>query len=143
MQKQIRLRQIDHFARQKLLAPALSPAAPEALRHESGPREPSELRLSHDDRDALEQTGARWVLPVNARLALVLGRRFAGPWLSREARRGLEQLAQLLAVGLENLELKREVRGRGALAREMREAQAVQERRLPRRTPGAPKLCRA
>src|ERR1044072_657508 len=117
MQKQIRLRQIDHFARQKLLAPALSPAAPEALRQESGPRKPAELRLSHDDRDALEQTGARWVLPVNARLALVLGRRFAGPWLSREESRGLEQLAQLLAGGLENLEFKREGRGRGAAAR--------------------------
>ncbi len=123
-----------------LVAPALSPAAPEALRHETGPREPAELRLSHDDRDALEQTGARWVLPVNARLALVLGRRFAGPWLSREESRALEQLAQLLAVGLENLELRREARGRGAMAREMREAQAVQERRLPRRTPVLPTL---
>src|SRR5439155_3522151 len=78
-----------------LLAPALSAAAPEALRHETGPREPAELRLSHEDRDALEHTGARWVLPVNAHVALVLGRRFAGAWLSREESRALEQLAQL------------------------------------------------
>jgi phosphoserine phosphatase RsbU/P len=123
-----------------LLAPALSAGAPDAFRHESGPREPSELRLSHEDRDALEQTGARWVLPVNDRIALVLGRRFAGAWLSREESRALEQVAQVLGVGLENLELRREARGRGALAREMREAQAVQARRLPRRTPVLPTL---
>ena len=123
-----------------LLAPALSAAAPDALRHESGPREPTQLRLSHEDRDALEHTGARWILPVNDRVALVLGRRFAGAWLSREESRALEQLAQLLGVGLENLELKREARDRGSLAKEMREAHAVQARRLPRRTPVLPTL---
>ena len=123
-----------------LLAPVLSAGASAALRHERGPKEPSELRLSHDDRDALEQAGARWVLPVNERVALALGRRFAGAWLSREESRGLERLAQLIAVGLENLELRREVRGRGALAKEMREASVVQARRLPRRTPVLPTL---
>lgn len=123
-----------------LVAPVLSPGVPAVLRHESGPREPSELRLSHEDRDALEQAGAHWLLPVNDRVALALGRRFAGAWLSREESRALEQLAQVLGVGLENLELKREARGRGALAKEMREAKAVQARRLPRRTPVLPTL---
>ena len=123
-----------------LLAPALSAETPELLRHVHGPRELSELRLSRDDREALEQTGARWLLPVNAGVALVLGRRFAGAWLSREEAQALERLAQRLAVGLENLELRREARGHGAFAKEMREAHAVQARRLPRRTPVLPTL---
>jgi serine phosphatase RsbU (regulator of sigma subunit) len=123
-----------------LLAPALSPAAPEALRHASGPLAPAELKLAHEDRDALEQTGTRWLLPVNEHMALAIGRRFAGAWLSRAEARALERLARLLAVGLENLELRREARGHEGLAREMREASAVQARRLPRRTPVFPTL---
>ncbi len=123
-----------------LLAPALSPAALEPLRHVSGPREPSELRLTNDDRDALEHTGARWLLPVNVRVALVIGRRFAGAWLSRAEARALERMAQLLAVSLENLELRREARDHGVFARGMRQAHAVQVRRLPRHTPVFPTL---
>jgi serine phosphatase RsbU (regulator of sigma subunit) len=123
-----------------LLAPALSPAAPDAFRHASGPHAPAELRLGHEDRDALEQTGARWLVPVNAHVALAIGRRFAGAWLSRAESRALERMARLLAVGLENLELRREARGHEGFAREMREAHAVQARRLPRRTPVFPTL---
>src|SRR5262249_30752186 len=121
-------------------APALSAAAAESLRHEMSPREPFELRLTHDDRDELERTGARWLLPVNAGVALVLGRRIAGAWLSREEAHALERLAQVLAVSLENLELRREAKGLGARVKEMREAHAVQARRLPRRTPVLPTL---
>jgi serine phosphatase RsbU (regulator of sigma subunit) len=121
-------------------APTLSPAATDALRHLTGPREPLELRLSSDDRDALEHAGVRWLLPVHARLALVIGPRFAGAWLSRSEARALERLAQLLAVGLENIELRQQARGHGALARDLRAAHAVQARRLPRRTPVYPTL---
>ena len=39
------------------LSPVLSARAQEALRHVTGPREPAELRLTHDDRDALEFAG--------------------------------------------------------------------------------------
>ncbi len=123
-----------------LLAPALSSAAPEALRHLTGPLEPAELKLSNDDRDALEHAGAHWLLPVNADVAIAIGRRFAGAWLSRAESMALERLARQLAVNLENLELRREARDHGVLAREMRQARAVQVRRLPRHTPVLPTL---
>ena len=122
------------------LTPALGPRAEEALRHVTGVREPAELRLANDDADALEMSGVRWLLPVNASVSLVLGRRFAGAWLSRAESRALERLARQVAVNLENLELRREAAGHGALAREMREASAVQAHRLPRRTPVFPTL---
>ena len=69
-----------------------------------------------------------------------LGAGVAGAWLSRAESRALERLARQLAVNLENLELRREAAGHGALAREMREASAVQAHRLPRRTPIFPTL---
>jgi serine phosphatase RsbU (regulator of sigma subunit) len=122
------------------LTPVLGPRAAEALRHVTGVREPAELKLANDDADALETSGVRWLLPVHASVALVLGRRFAGAWLSRAESRALERLAQQLAVNLENLELRRQAAGRGAFAREMREASAVQAHRLPRRTPVFPTL---
>jgi serine phosphatase RsbU (regulator of sigma subunit)/MFS family permease len=122
------------------LTPVLGARAEEALRHVTGVREPAELKLSNDDADALEMSGVRWLLPVNASVSLVLGRRFAGAWLSRAEARALERLAQQLAVNLENHELRREAAGHGALAREMREASAVQAHRLPRRTPVFPTL---
>ncbi len=136
---------VDEYGRRSAgagvrLEPVLSLAAADAVRHVSGPREPAELRLSNDDRDALEQTGARWLLPVDARFALVLGQRFAGAWLSREESRALERLAHVLAVAIENLELKREARDHGALAKEMRAAHVVQLHRLPRHTPVFPTL---
>ena len=138
------LRMNDHGAvlahAGEALKPALGPRASEALRHVTGVREPAELKLSNDDADALEMSGVRWLLPVDASVTLVLGRRFAGAWLSREESRALERLAQRLAIQLENLELKREAAGRGALAREMREASSVQAHRLPRRTPVFPTL---
>jgi serine phosphatase RsbU (regulator of sigma subunit) len=121
-------------------APALSPAAAEALRHATGPHAPAELKLSHEDHDVLEHAGVRWLLPVHGGIVLAIGRRFAGAWLSRAEARSLTRLARSLAVSLENLELKREARGHGAFAREMREAHAVQLRRLPRRTPVYPTL---
>ena len=122
------------------IAPGLSLAAAEALRHASGPHAPAELKLSHEDHDALEHAGVRWLLPVHAGIALAIGRRFAGAWLSRADARGLTRMARSLAVSLENLELKREARGHGAFEREMRAAKAVQMRRLPRRTPVFPTL---
>jgi len=122
------------------LSPVLGPRAEEALRHVTGVCEPAELKLSNDDADALEMSGVRWLLPVNASVSLVLGRRFAGAWLSRAESRALERLARQLAVNLENLALRREAAGHGALAREMREASAVQAHRLPRKTPVFPTL---
>jgi serine phosphatase RsbU (regulator of sigma subunit) len=123
-----------------LLAPALSAAAPEAIRHVTGPREPADLKLSNDDRDALEHAGVHWLLAVNAEVGFAIGRRFAGAWLSRMEARALERVARQLAVNLENLELRREARDHGVLAREMRQARAVQVRRLPRHTPVLPTL---
>lgn len=120
--------------------PLLSAEAAEALAHTRGVHELAESRLSHDDLTAAARAGVRWLLPVSPRLTLALGRRIAGAWLSREDARALDGLAHLLAVALENLELKREARGHGALEREMRVAQAVQMKRLPRRTPVFPTL---
>ncbi len=125
----------DEWARREWSAAAI-----DELRHARGPQEPADLRLSHEDRDTLEQHGTRWLLPVDAHVALALGSRFAGAWLSREEARALERLAQVLAVALENLLLKRDARGHGALAKEMRTAHDVQARRLPRRTPVFPSL---
>src|SRR5262249_60261444 len=102
--------------------------------------EPLELKLSHDDRDELLRSGARWILPVSPGVSLVLGRRIAGAWLSREEAHSLEQLARVLAVRLENLALRREALDHGARAQDMREAHAVQVQRLPRRTPVLPTL---
>ena len=123
-----------------LVAPTLSPAAADALRRGSAVLEPADAGLSHEDLDTLERAGVRWLVPVTPRLALALGRRIAGAWLSREDARALGGLAHVLAVAIENLELKREARDHGVLAREMRVAQAVQMKRLPRRTPVFPTL---
>jgi serine phosphatase RsbU (regulator of sigma subunit) len=122
------------------IAPTLSLAVADLLRHTTGPHAPAELKLSHEDHDALEHAGVRWLLPVHGGIALAIGRRFAGAWLSRADARTLARLARSLAVSLENLELKREARGHGAFARELREAHVVQMRRLPRRTPVFPTL---
>jgi len=86
-------------------------------------------RFSHEDRDALEQTGARWVLPGTRGSRWCWAGASRGVVVARGVR-SVEQLRNALAVGLENLELKREVRGRGALAKEMREAHAVRTGRL-------------
>ncbi|HEV2106209.1 MAG TPA: PP2C family protein-serine/threonine phosphatase, partial [Candidatus Eisenbacteria bacterium] len=71
---------------------------------------------------------------------LVLGRRLAGAWLDRREVRDLARLAEHLGVALENAELRREARSRGALTRALEEARHIQVRRLPRRTPVLPTL---
>lgn len=138
-------RELREVARAGAGPPAPSPGAgfAEAMARQGGVRSLAEAGLAEDDRDALEQAGVRWTLPVpGAPVAavLLLGRRFAGAWLDRAEARDLERLAHHLAVALENAELRREARQHASVARELREAHHVQEHRLPRRTPIYPTL---
>lgn len=123
--------------------PALGHGFLEAMGRQSGARALRDADLADEDRDALEQAGVRWTLPVpGAPVAavLLLGRRFAGAWLDLAEARDLDRLAHHLAVALENAELRREARHHASFARELREAHHVQVHRLPRRTPVYPTL---
>ncbi len=132
---------IAHAGAQRTLR--LGPGFAEAVRRQSGPRELMELDLAHEDREELELRGIHWTIAIPGAPAagvLLLGRRMAGAWLDRGEARELERLADHLGVALENLELKREVRSRDALHRELADAHQVQMHRLPRRTPVYPTL---
>jgi serine phosphatase RsbU (regulator of sigma subunit) len=99
--------------------------------------------LERSQRQALEQAGVAWLLPIDAepvRAALLLGRRLAGAWLSHREIQDLERFADHLSVSLENVELRREARSHGVLARELREAGAIQAHLLPRQAPVYPTL---
>lgn len=123
--------------------PRLSPGFATAVGTRAGPCALVEAELAHEDREALEMSGVHWTLTIPGAPApgvLLLGRRLAGAWLDRGEARDLERLAEHLAVAHENLELRREVRSRDALHRELAEAHQVQVHRLPRRTPVYPTL---
>lgn len=125
------------------LASALGPAFLEVAGRNVGARPPSEAGMPADDRDALDMAGVHWTLTVPGTplaAVLLLGRRFAGPWLDRGEAHDLEGLAHHLGVALENAELRRGARHRETYEREMREAHHVQVHRLPRRTPVYPTL---
>lgn len=123
--------------------PSLGPRFADTIARQGGPRELAELDLTHEDREALEMSGVHWTVVVPGAppaAALLLGRRMAGAWLDRGEARDLERLAVHLGVALENLDLKREVRSRDAMHRELADAHQVQVHRLPRRTPVYPTL---
>jgi sigma-B regulation protein RsbU (phosphoserine phosphatase) len=75
-----------------------------------------------------------------ARALLLLGRRLSGTWLGRIEARELERFAEHVDVALENAELRRAARTRGALERELQVAHAMQVNLLPRRAPVYPTL---
>ncbi len=102
-----------------------------------------EAPLARADREALRIAGVAWLLPVGdngSRAVLLLGRRIAGPWLSRREGVELDRFARQLAIALENADLRREATSHGALTREMREAGRVQAHLLPQRVPVRPTL---
>lgn len=116
--------------------PQLSPAFAASAVARTGPRRPDELPHAGDDRDALEFAGVHWTLAVPGGAAvLLLGRRLAGAWLDEHETRELARFAEHLGVAIENAELRREARTRGALDRELEVAHDIQVRRLPRRAP--------
>ncbi|MFI5370753.1 MAG: SpoIIE family protein phosphatase [Candidatus Eisenbacteria bacterium] len=123
-------------------APELGPRCVEALGHVGRPMALEEAALDAADRDALEATGAQWLLPVGdePRALLLLGHRLAGPWLDRHEQRSLARWARALAVELENVSLRRAARDHGVLDRELAQAGAMQTRLLPRRAPVYPTL---
>jgi serine phosphatase RsbU (regulator of sigma subunit) len=98
--------------------------------------------VPEDDRRDLAHLGIAWLLPIGdpPRAVLLLGRRLAGSWLSRHEVQELERFAHQLEIALENAELRREATSHGALARELREAGAVQAHLLPQRVPVHPTL---
>ena len=99
--------------------------------------------FGRQDREAMRIAGVSWLLPVGEapmRAVLLLGRRLAGPWLSRSETVELERFAQGLGVALENAELRREATAHGVLAKEMREAGRMQAHLMPQRVPVTPTL---
>ena len=125
------------------LMPLLGTGFFEAAGRWTAPTQIAATDFAAEDRDTLELAGVHWTLALpgaGTPAAFLLGHRLAGGWLDRHEARELEQLAQHLAVALENVELKREVKTHGVLERELREAQHVQLKRLPRRTPVYPTL---
>jgi serine phosphatase RsbU (regulator of sigma subunit) len=125
------------------LMPTVGAGFFEAAARWAAPREVHATDYAAEDRDTLELAGVHWTLAIPGEpspAAFLLGHRLAGGWLDRHEARDLEQLAQHLAVALENVELRREARSHGVLEKELREAQHVQLKRLPRRTPVYPTL---
>ncbi len=121
----------------------LGPGFLAAAARRAGPGTPHTLDLPEEEREALEQAGVHWTLGVPGEpppAALLLGRRLAGPWLDEHERRDLARFAEHLAVAIENAELRREARSRGALNRALEVAHDIQVRRLPRRAPLFPTL---
>ena len=102
--------------------PELSPRAVEACAALGVPMALDEAALGAADRDALEATGAQWLLPVGDEQA------------------ALARFARSLAVELENVSLRRVARDHGVLDRELAQAGAIQTRLLPRRAPVYPTL---
>lgn len=124
-------------------APSLGSGFAEAVSRRRGPQEVHDADLAGEDREALEAAGVHWTLAVPGTpspAALLLGRRLAGAWLDRHEAHELEHFADHLAVALENADLRREARSRGALDRELAEAHHIQMHRLPRRAPVFPTL---
>jgi serine phosphatase RsbU (regulator of sigma subunit) len=126
----------------------LSPLTPDPrllsrLEGESSVVAVEDPRLQPDSGLALERAGVRWVLPVGRaplRALLLLGRRLSGTWLGRIEARELARFAEHVDVALENAELRRAARTRGALERELKVAHAMQVNLLPRRAPVYPTL---
>jgi serine phosphatase RsbU (regulator of sigma subunit) len=126
----------------------LSPLAPDPalltrLDGEGGVVAVEDPRLAGDLARTLERAGVRWLLPVGkapVRALLLLGRRLSGTWLGRIEARELERFAEHVDVALENAELRRAARSRGALERELAVAHAMQVNLLPRRAPVYPTL---
>jgi serine phosphatase RsbU (regulator of sigma subunit) len=123
--------------------PALDPGLFALVDGGSGAVAVDDPRLEGASALALERAGVRWVLPVGrtpVRALLLLGRRLAGAWLGRIEARALERFAEHVDVALENAELRRAARSRGALERELQVASAMQAHLLPRRAPVYPTL---
>ena len=125
---------LGSFRPRDRFAPRLSPGAPVAV---------DEADLDASDREALERAGVGWLLPAGGgplQSVILLGRRIAGPWLSRRESAEIEDFAARLDVSLENAELRRAASSHGALDRALREAGAIQAHLLPRHAPAYPTL---
>lgn len=125
------------------MAPVIGPAFGTVWRGSRGVTAIDQVDLEAADRDALEDVGVRWLLPVGdapVRAVLLLGRRLAGAWLGTHEQRELERFAAHLDVAVENFELRRTASTHVAYDRELREARSIQTRFLPRRIPVYPTL---
>jgi serine phosphatase RsbU (regulator of sigma subunit) len=102
-----------------------------------------ELPLRAADRETLQGIGVHWLLGVgdpDRPVALLLGRRLAGPWLDRREVATLGRFARHVSLALENVSLRHAARSRGEIDRELALAGAIQNHLLPRRAPVYPTL---
>lgn len=102
-----------------------------------------DLPLCAADRQTLHGLGVHWMMAVgdaSRPVALLLGRRLAGPWLDRGEVETLSRFARVLSLALENLALRHAARTHGEIDRELALAGAIQTHLLPRRAPVYPTL---
>jgi serine phosphatase RsbU (regulator of sigma subunit) len=102
-----------------------------------------DLPLTPRDRETLHGLGVHWLLAVGETprpVALLLGRRLAGPWLVRREVGTLARFARHVSLALENVSLRHAARSHGELDRELALAGAIQTHLLPRRAPVYPTL---
>jgi len=123
--------------------PLLQPSLFLRLAGREGIATVDDLWLSPMDRQTLRGMGVHWLLAVGEPshpVALLLGRRLAGPWLDRREVETLSRFARLLSLALENFTLRHAARTHGAIDRELALAGAIQTHLLPRRAPVYPTL---
>jgi serine phosphatase RsbU (regulator of sigma subunit) len=114
-----------------------------AIAGRSGPVAIGEVALVGHEREALLALDVHWLLPVGEEqvdVALLLGRRLAGPWLDRREVETLSRFARHVSLGLEHSELRSVARTHGQIDRELAIAGAIQSHLLPRRAPVYPTL---
>ncbi len=125
------------------LPPRLDPALFRALVGREGVWSLDELPLSALDRETLQGLGVHWLIGVGDAghpVALLLGRRLAGPWLDRGEVETLSRFARHVSLALENVSLRHAARTHGEIDRELALAGAIQTHFLPRKAPVYPTL---
>ncbi|HET9327499.1 MAG TPA: SpoIIE family protein phosphatase [Candidatus Eisenbacteria bacterium] len=123
--------------------PRLDPGVFHALAGREGIATIDDLTLLAADRQTLRELGVHWLMAVGEAprpIALLLGRRLAGPWLDRREVETVSRFARLLSLALENFALRHAARTHGELDRELALAGAIQTHLLPRRAPVYPTL---
>ena len=123
--------------------PRLGVSLHQALAGRDGAAPLEDLTLTPADREMLQAQGVNWLMAVGEPdhpVALLLGRRLAGPWLDRHEVEILSRFARHVSLALENVALRHAARTHGEMDRELALAGAIQIHLLPRRAPVYPTL---